>query len=84
LAFFWSFLALFGFLLKFSSGNHDYHRGMGVRRGGGKTGIPPLEKREIRNLILIIWVNSCIDSLFADVTLTLHKSQVHSFGNMLL
>ena len=52
--------------------------------GGGKTGIPPLEKRKIRNLILIIWVNSCIDSLFADVTLTLHKNQVHSFGNMLL
>jgi len=23
------------------------------------------------------WFNSCIDSLFADVTLTLHKSQVH-------
>jgi len=32
--------------------------------------------------MLIIWVNRCNDSLFADMTLTLHKSQVHCFGNM--
>jgi len=63
---------------------------------GGKTGIcpPPLEigtkkqkvsgKREISSLILISWVNSCNDSLFADMTLTLHKSQVHCVGNMQL
>jgi len=64
---------------------------MGVRRGGAKwTFAPPGNwdykakisgKREIRNLILIIWVNSCNDSLFADMALTLHKSQVHCFGN---
>jgi len=60
---------------------------MDIRRRG-KTGICPhpwkLElrrqnfsgKREISCLILISWVNSCNDSLFADVTLTLHKSQV--------
>jgi len=34
-------------------------------------------------LILISWVN-CHDSLFADMTLTLHKSQVRCFGNMQL
>jgi len=40
-------------------------------------------KREIKNLSR---VNSCNDSLFADMTLTLHKSQVYCFGigNMLL
>jgi len=31
---------------------------------------------------MIIWVNSCNGSLFADMTLTLHKSQVHCFDNM--
>jgi len=41
-------------------------------------------KRENSSLILISWVNSCNDSLFADMTLTLHKSQVHCFGNMQL
>jgi len=62
--------------------------------GGGKTGISlPWElglrseisgKREIMNLIVIIWVNSCNDSLFADMTLTLHKTQVHCFDSMQL
>jgi len=41
-------------------------------------------KREISNLILISWVNSCNDSLFADMILTLRKSQVHCFDNMQL
>jgi len=41
-------------------------------------------KREISSSILISWVNSCNDSLFPDMTLTLHKSQVHCFGNMQL
>jgi len=63
--------------------------------GVGKTGICHpleigtkkqkfLENVKIRNLIVIIWVNSCNDTLCADMTLTLHKSQVHCFGNMLL
>jgi len=34
------------------------------------------------SLILITVVDSCNDSLFADMKLTLHKSQVHCFGNM--
>jgi len=64
---------------------------MGVRRGKGHP--PPgnwdyeakiFGKREISSLILISWVNSCNDSLFADMTLTLHKSQVHCFANMQL
>jgi len=42
-------------------------------------------KREISNFILLIsWVISCNDSLFVDMTLTLHKSQVHCFGNLSL
>jgi len=69
---------------------------MGVRSEGGQNGhlSPLLEigtkkqkvsgKREISSLILISWVNSCNDSLFADMTLTLHKSQVHCVGNMQL
>ena len=58
----------------------------------GKTGIwPPetriknqkfLEKPEINSLIPIIWLNSCNYSLFASMTLTLHKIQVHCFGIM--
>ena len=37
------------------------------------------------NLILIIiWVRSSIGRLFTDMTLTLHKSQVHCFGNVQL
>jgi len=70
-----------------------YPRGHGRPQGG--KGICPLPrnwdwegknsgKREISSLILISWVNSCNDSLFADMTLTLHKSQVHCFGNMQL
>jgi len=62
---------------------------------GGKTGIclprklgPRTKisgKREISNFILLIsWVNSCNDSLFVNMTLTLHKSQVHCFGNLSL
>jgi len=39
-------------------------------------------KREISSLILICWANSCNDSLFADMTLILLKSQVHCFVNM--
>jgi len=32
-------------------------------------------KHKINSLIPISWVNFCNDSLFADMTLTLHKSQ---------
>jgi len=39
-------------------------------------------KSEVRNLIPTNWFNSCIDSLFADMTLTLHKSQAHHSGFM--
>jgi len=39
-------------------------------------------KSEIRSLIPMDWFNSCIDSLFAGMTLTLHKSQVHCLGVM--
>ena len=31
-------------------------------------------------VILLNWFKSCIGSLFADMTLTLHKSQVHCTG----
>jgi len=64
----------------------------GRPQGGGKTGIcPPWKlglrrknfwKREISSLILTSWVNC--NSLFNDMTLTLHKSQVRCFGNMQL
>jgi len=60
--------------------------------GVGKTGLSPLEigtkeakisrKREISILILISWVNSCNNSLFADMTLTQQKSQVHCSGRL--
>jgi len=43
-----------------------------------------LEKSEISSLILTSWINSWNDRLFADMTLTMHKNQVHWFGNMLL
>jgi len=43
-----------------------------------------LENGVFRSLILNDWVNSCNDSLFADMTLTLHKSQVRCFGNVQL
>jgi len=39
-------------------------------------------KREISILILISWVNSCNNRLFADMTLALQKSQVHSSGSL--
>ena len=39
-------------------------------------------KREISSLIPIKWFNSCNDSLFANMTLTLHKSQVYFSGVM--
>jgi len=32
--------------------------------------------------MLISWVNFCNDSLYADMKLTLPKSQVHCYGNM--
>jgi len=66
---------------------------MGVRGGQNGHLPPPWKlgprskiswKREISNLILISWVNSCNDSLFADMILTLHKSQIHCFDNMQL
>jgi len=59
------------------------------RPQGGQNGhSPPLEigtkkQKFLENVkvILIILVNSCNDSLFANMTLALHKSQVHCFGN---
>jgi len=64
---------------------------MGVLRGG-KTGISPLEigiknqifleKHEVGISIPIDWYFSCNDSFFADMKLTLHKSQVHSSSVM--
>ena len=69
-----------------------------LRRHGRPQGVwakrafPPLEigtkeakisrKREISILILISWVNSCNNSLFADMTLTQQKSQVHCSGRL--
>jgi len=37
---------------------------------------------EVSSLILINWFNSCSESLFAGMTLTLHKSQVHCSDGM--
>jgi len=60
-------------------------------QGGARRAFPPgnsdkeakiSRKPEISSLIVVTWVNSCNDSWFADVTLTLHKSQVHCSGNM--
>jgi len=60
--------------------------------GGANGHSPPLEigttkqkfcrKREISILILISWVNSCNNSLFADMTLTIQKSEVHFSGSL--
>ena len=60
--------------------------------GGGKRAFFPLEigtkeakisrKREISILILISWVNSCNNNVFADMTLTLQKSQVDCSGSL--
>jgi len=41
-----------------------------------------LEKPEVGILIPINWFDSCNDSFFAVVKLTLHKSQVHSCSVM--
>jgi len=59
---------------------------------GGKAGIFPPWKLgsepkfsrglDLRNVIPMSWFNSCIDSLFACMTLTPHKRQVHCVGVM--
>ena len=41
-----------------------------------------LEKPEVGILIPINWFDSCNDSFFAGMKLTLHKSQVHSHSVM--
>ena len=41
-----------------------------------------LEKPEFGILIPINWFDSCNDSFFVGITLTLHKSQVHSYSVM--
>jgi len=41
-----------------------------------------LEKSEIGILIPINWFDSCNDTFFGGVNLTLHKSQVHSYSVM--
>jgi len=61
---------------------------MGVRRGENghlsllEIGIKNqifLEKPEVGILIPVNWFDSCNDSCFAGLKLTLHKSQVHSY-----
>jgi len=60
---------------------------------GGKTGICPpleigimnqffLEKTEVGIFTPIFLFDSCNDSFFAGMKLTLHKSQVHSYSVM--
>jgi len=41
-----------------------------------------LEKPEVGILIPINWFDSCNDSFFAGMKLTLHKSQFHSYDVM--
>jgi len=41
-----------------------------------------LEKPEVGILIPINWFDSCINSLFSGMKLTLHKSQIHSYSVM--
>ena len=63
---------------------HPVIRSMGIRRGE-KRAFPPLEiskKTEVRSLIPITSFNSCIDSLFSGITLTLDWSQVQYSGFM--
>jgi len=64
---------------------------MGVRRGAkrafatleiGIKNLIFLEKPEVGILIPINWFDSCNDSFFAGMKLTLHKSQVHSHSVM--
>ena len=64
---------------------------MGVRMGGGNGHLPPWKlglrtknvyNTQVSNLILNNWLNSCNESLFAPMTRTLHKSQVHCTGVM--
>ena len=58
---------------------------MGVRRACLEIGIRNqifLEKPEVGILIPINWFDSCNDSFFASMKLTLHKSQVHSYSVM--
>jgi len=67
---------------------------MGVRRTGeAKRAFSPrleiginnqifLEKIEVGILIPIKWFDSCNDSFFARMKLTLHESQVHSYSVM--
>jgi len=59
---------------------------------GDKTGTSPPEnwesetkiykKSEDRSLIPITWFNSCNDSVFAGMTITLRKNQIHYCGVM--
>ena len=66
---------------------------MGVPRWEAKRAFAPglkigikneifLEKPEVGILIPINWFDSCNDSFFAGMKLTLHKSQVHSYSVM--
>jgi len=66
---------------------------MGVRRGGQNGHLPPCKlrlrsknfwKTWNQQFNSFYWVNSCNDSLFADMTLTLHKNQVHCAGSVQL
>jgi len=75
------------------SAKYKFYRNKHRRpQGGGNGYFPPLEigtkepqisrKRKISILILISWVNSCNNTLFADMTLTLQKSHVHCSGSL--
>jgi len=74
----------------------DYDHNDGCPQGGGQNGhMPSPLKIEIKdqNFLEILksaayflnnWFNFCYDSLFAGITLTLHRRQVHCSGVMQL
>jgi len=70
--------------------NYDW-KGMGVRNKGAKRSFAPLLEIGTKNQNFVAnlksgaqfrlkWFNSCIDSLFSGMTLTVHKKQVHCPG----
>jgi len=81
--------------LKFFQGHFVFQRDrVGYFHGrpqGGERAISPLEigtknqkfrKSEVNILIPINWFNSCNNTLFTGMALTLHKSQLHCSGVM--
>jgi len=70
---------------------HYHWKGMGVRNKRAKRSFVPLleigtkNQNFVANLksgaqLILNWFNSCIDSLFAGMTPTVHKNQVHCPG----